>query len=98
MKPLRHAFDLLLTLQVKGTSRRSDEAMGHLQYHIRPGAFSAFSQRRALNAITLAKRDDLLPLHVHNRLLSLPAQLCSHQALATVPCFTRSVKTIRRGR
>jgi hypothetical protein len=83
MKALGHTFDLLLTFQVKGTGGRSDEAMRHLQDHIRPGAFSAFSQRRTLNAITLAKRDDFLALHVHNRLLSLLPWGCSHQTLAT---------------
>jgi hypothetical protein len=60
-----------LTFQVKGTGSRSDEAMGHLQDYVCPGTFGTFSQRHTLNAIPLAKRDDLLTLHVHNGLLTL---------------------------
>jgi len=78
MKALGHALDLLLTFQVKGTGGRSDEAMGHFQDHIRPGAFGTFRQRCPLNAITLAKRDNFLALQVHNYLLSLLPWACSH--------------------
>jgi hypothetical protein len=71
MKTLGHALDLFLTFQVKGARRRSDETMGHLQDHIRPGTFGAFSERRSLNAVALAQRDDFFTLHVHDRLLTL---------------------------
>jgi hypothetical protein len=72
--------------------------MGHFQDYIRPSAFGTFSQRWALNTITLAKRDDLLALQVHNRLLSLPLRVCRRQTVTTVSRFLHRVKTVRRGR
>jgi len=78
MKTLGHALDLRLTFQVKGAGGRSNEAMGHLQDHVRPGAFGALGERRPLNAVALAQRDDFFTLNVHDRLLSLTARVCGN--------------------
>jgi hypothetical protein len=97
IETLGHTLDFLLTFQIKGAGGRSDEAMRHLQDHLSPSAFGTFRQCGPLNAITLAKRDDFLPLHVHNHLLSLRSCVRNHLSLATVACFQRGVKSRRGG-
>jgi hypothetical protein len=94
MKAFGHALDLLLTFQVKGASRGSDEAMGHLQNHIGPGTSGAFSDRRPLNPVTLAEGDDFLTLDVHDPLLDLIRCLFHSLIAATVSCFGHTVKSV----
>ena len=56
----------LLTFQVNGACRRSDEAVGHFQDHVGPGAAGTLADRRSRNPVSLAQGDHLLALQVHS--------------------------------
>jgi hypothetical protein len=87
MKALGHAFDFLLTFQVKGPSSRSDEAMGHLQDHIGSGAFGAFGERHPLNSVALSECNDFLALDVHDHLLDISVLLPCHPTASLYHAF-----------
>jgi hypothetical protein len=57
-----YAFDFFLTFQVKGASRRSNETMGDLKYHLRPGTLGALGNSVPLYAVALTESNDLFSL------------------------------------
>jgi len=50
------AFDFILTFQVKGARRGSNETVGHLQHDLCPCTRRTLRDRRSLDAISFAQR------------------------------------------
>ncbi len=58
-------FDALLTLQVKCTSRCSDETLGLHQQGLGSGAFRTFGYRLAHNSVTFAQNNHFFTFQIH---------------------------------
>jgi hypothetical protein len=57
-----HPLDFFLTFQVKSASRRSNEAVRHLQHYFSPGTGGTLGNGVALHTVTLAQSNNLFPL------------------------------------
>ncbi len=64
-QPVHEVLDLFLTVQVKGTRRGSNEAVGRLQHHLRPGAHSALGDGISRDPIPFAEGDDFHVFQIH---------------------------------
>jgi len=62
---LNNSFNALLTLQVKGTSSRSDKALGLNQQWLSPSTLHTCRNGLALYPISFAEDNDLLTLQFH---------------------------------
>ena len=60
-----YPLDVFLTIQVKGSGGRSNEAVGGFQGHLGPGALGAQGEGAALHPVALSQGDDTLVLQVH---------------------------------
>src|SRR5207249_6723168 len=93
---LGQALDPILVLGVHRARRRSDEALGLDEDHLRTGRADAVGDRGTGNAVPLAERDHLLAVELHAASPPLSvANACSRSCLPTSP-VRRSISTPSR--